>query len=71
MTARQVEQVVQRWSKTPMSADITSMARIVQSVHGRREIPPDPGFQLDMAAELKRTYGAAGLIELYGRFSTG
>lgn len=54
-----------------MSADITSMARIVQSVHGRREIPQDPGFQLDMAAELKRTYGAAGLIELYGRFSTG
>lgn len=54
-----------------MSADITSIARIVQAVHGRREIPEDPGFQRELCAELKRSYGAAGLIELYGRFSAG
>ncbi|MBP1862297.1 acyltransferase [Rhizobium herbae] len=54
-----------------MSADITSIARIVQAVHGRREIPEDPDFQRELCAELKRSYGAAGLIELYGRFSSG
>jgi acetyltransferase-like isoleucine patch superfamily enzyme len=54
-----------------MSADVTSVARIVQAVHGRREIPQDPGFQRELSTELKRSYGAAGLIELYGRFSAG
>ncbi len=54
-----------------MSADIASVARIVQAVHGRREIPKDPDFQRELAAELKRSYGAAGLVELYGRFSAG
>lgn len=54
-----------------MSADITSVARIVQAVHGRREIHKDPDFQRELAAELKRSYGAAGLVELYGRFSAG
>ena len=54
-----------------MSADVTSVARIVQAVHGRREIPQDPGFLRELSTELKRSYGDAGLIELYGRFSTG
>ena len=54
-----------------MSADVTSVARIVQAVHGRRETPQDPGFQRELSTELKRSYGAAGLIELYGRFSAG
>lgn len=54
-----------------MSADVTSISRIVKAVHGRREIPQDPGFQHDLSAELKRLYGTAGLVELYGRFSAG
>lgn len=54
-----------------MSADVTSVARIVQAVHGRRDIPQDPGFQRELSTELKRSYGAAGLIELYARFSAG
>jgi acetyltransferase-like isoleucine patch superfamily enzyme len=54
-----------------MSADVTSVIRIVQSVHGRREIPQDPDFQRELSAELKRSYGAGGLVELYGRFSAG
>ncbi|WP_426240759.1 acyltransferase [Pararhizobium sp. DWP1-1-3] len=54
-----------------MSADVTSVARIVQSVHGRREIPKDPGFEQELSTELKRSYGPAGLVELYGRFSAG
>jgi acetyltransferase-like isoleucine patch superfamily enzyme len=54
-----------------MSADVTSISRIVKAVHGRRETPLDPGFQHDLSAELKRSYGTAGLVELYGRFSAG
>ena len=54
-----------------MSADVTSVARIVQAVHGRNEIQQDPGFQRELSAELKRSYGAAGLVDLYGRFSAG
>lgn len=54
-----------------MSADVTSVARIVQAVHGRNEIQQDPGFQRELSAELKRSYGAAGLVDLHGRFSAG
>lgn len=54
-----------------MSVEKISMTRIVQAVHGRREVPEDPGFQRELAVELKRSYGLAGLLELYGRFSSG
>jgi acetyltransferase-like isoleucine patch superfamily enzyme len=53
-----------------MSADV-GIARIVQAVHGRREQPLDPEYQRGLAGELRRTYGTAGLLELYGRFATG
>jgi acetyltransferase-like isoleucine patch superfamily enzyme len=54
-----------------MSVEKISMARIVQAVHGRREVQEDPGFLSELAVELKRSYGSAGLLELYGRFSFG
>jgi acetyltransferase-like isoleucine patch superfamily enzyme len=54
-----------------MSLEKISMTRIVQAVHGRCEIPENPGFQTELAVELKRSYGSAGLLELYGRFSAG
>ncbi|MFT2214431.1 acyltransferase [Rhizobium giardinii] len=54
-----------------MSVEKISMARIVQAVHGRREGPEDARFIGELAAELKRAYGSAGLLELYGRFSSG
>lgn len=54
-----------------MSVDVVSTARIVKAVHGRREQPADPAYQRELADELRRTYGAAGLLDLYGRFASG
>jgi acetyltransferase-like isoleucine patch superfamily enzyme len=54
-----------------MSVDVVSAARIVKAVHGRREAPADPGYQRELADELAKTYGKAGLLELYGRFANG
>ncbi len=46
-------------------------ARIVPSVHGRREAPADPDHQRALVEELKQAYTPAGLVELYGRFAMG
>ncbi len=54
-----------------MSVEKISMTRIVQAVHGRRDVPEDASFLGELAVELKRAYGSAGLLELYGRFSSG
>lgn len=45
--------------------------RIVPAVHGRREVRPDPPFEVGLAESLKASYGSAGLVELYARFATG
>ncbi|MFU0507206.1 acyltransferase [Pseudaminobacter sp. NGMCC 1.201702] len=54
-----------------MSVDFKRPARIVEAVHGRRRNTPDPEFEGGLMEALKTSYSAAGLIELYGRFSTG
>jgi acetyltransferase-like isoleucine patch superfamily enzyme len=53
-----------------MSAERRS-SRIVQAVHGRREVRPDPDFEIGLAESLKRTYQASTLVELYARFAIG
>jgi acetyltransferase-like isoleucine patch superfamily enzyme len=53
-----------------MSAD-GRPGRIVAAVHGLREPMPDPDFEIGLSASLKSSYGAAGLVELYGRFANG
>lgn len=45
--------------------------RIVRAVHGLREAAVDPAFETGLSEALKSAYGAAGLTELYGRFSAG
>jgi acetyltransferase-like isoleucine patch superfamily enzyme len=45
--------------------------RVVAAVHGRREVTPDPEFEVGLAGHLKATYELAGLVELYGRFVSG
>jgi acetyltransferase-like isoleucine patch superfamily enzyme len=45
--------------------------RVVRSVHGRREVQPDPQFEIDLSASLRTAYGPGGLVELYGRFASG
>ncbi|MFN0147400.1 MAG: acyltransferase [Dehalococcoidia bacterium] len=42
--------------------------RVVPATHGLREVVPDPPHEYGLAASLKAQYGAAGLMELYGRF---
>lgn len=54
-----------------MSAESNRTARMVEAVHGRQQPAPDPDFEIGLADALKDSYGAAGLLELYGRFSTG
>lgn len=54
-----------------MSLEARQTPRIVKAVHGLRGRPADPAYQRDLCEDLRRTYGPAGLIELYGRFSSG
>ncbi|MGO4441346.1 acyltransferase [Rhizobium sp. RAF56] len=54
-----------------MSIERIGNGRIVQAMHGRQARAVDPAYQLELAEELKRSYGTSGLIELYGRFATG
>lgn len=54
-----------------MSVDVTSVARLVKAMHGRQGLPSDPDYQVALANELNQSYGPAGLIELYARFTTG
>jgi galactoside O-acetyltransferase len=43
----------------------------VRSVHGIRQVNPDPDFEIGLAATLREQYGRQGLIELYARFAQG
>ncbi|SEH70570.1 Hexapeptide repeat of succinyl-transferase [Rhizobium tibeticum] len=54
-----------------MSADPVTGVRLVLAVHGRQQPALDPDYVVQLAEELTRTYGTAGLIELYARFATG
>jgi acetyltransferase-like isoleucine patch superfamily enzyme len=48
-----------------------NQSRIVPAVHGRRAVPPDPQFEVDLAKKLKEAYAPAALVEQYGRFVNG
>src|ERR1700750_766710 len=54
-----------------MSIDPKRAARIVAAVHGRRQSVADPEFERGLAEAIMASYGAAGLVELYGRGSSG
>jgi acetyltransferase-like isoleucine patch superfamily enzyme len=45
--------------------------RTVPAVHGSRQAPPDPEFELGLSAFLRETYGHEGLLDMYGRFIQG
>lgn len=42
--------------------------RLARAVHGWRPQQPDPQFEIDLAASLRATYDANGLLEIYRRF---
>ena len=48
-----------------------SQERIVQAVHGRRPVVPDPPFERELADGLRSRYEPRSLLELYGRFAHG
>ena len=54
-----------------MRAKDKPAARVLKAVHGRREVPPDPAYEVELSEHLKITYGREGLIELYARFAVG
>ncbi len=55
----------------PVSRRTDSMARMLKSFHGLQELKPDPGFELELSAELRRRYPADRLDELLQSFSAG
>ena len=50
---------------------MSDSARIVSAVHGRREVEPDPAYEVSLAAGLRERYAPPALLELYGRFAEG
>ncbi len=54
-----------------MSERIEPKSRIVTAVHGRKQIKPDPDFEVGLADYLRATYHREALIELYARFAHG
>ena len=54
-----------------MSDRSEGAARIVKAVHGRKEILPDPEFEVGLSLFLKNQYRPENLLELYNRFSIG
>ena len=45
--------------------------RVVEAVHGRRPVVPDPPFERELADSMRSKYEPRALLELYGRFTYG
>jgi acetyltransferase-like isoleucine patch superfamily enzyme len=45
--------------------------RVVPAIHGRREVTPDPPFELGLSDELRAHHTPAQLLEQYARFALG
>jgi acetyltransferase-like isoleucine patch superfamily enzyme len=54
-----------------MSISLENNFRTVCAVHGKREIDPDPLFELDLSRHLTASYSRAALLEHYSRFANG
>lgn len=52
-----------------MPARVEAGSRIVPAVHGRRDIEPDPDFEIELSETLRERYGREALEEMYGRFA--
>lgn len=48
-----------------------SQTRVVKAVHGRKEVAPDPDFEIGLAEHLRDKLGREELLALYGRFVAG
>lgn len=56
---------------TPVAPVEAGSTRVVPAVHGRREVSPDPQFEVELAEHLRRTTSREGLLDLAARFGTG
>ncbi len=54
-----------------MSIDLESNFRTVPAVHGKRQLGPDPLFELDLSRYLGGAYSPGALLEQYSRFANG
>jgi len=45
--------------------------QVVKAFHSRKEVEPDPDFEVKLSQSLKEIYSADALVELYGRFMRG
>jgi acetyltransferase-like isoleucine patch superfamily enzyme len=52
-----------------MSVNVNQASRVVAPVHGRREVVPDPSFEVGLSQSLAAHYPAAALLEHYARFA--
>jgi len=48
-----------------------SEVKIQPATHGKRPITPDPSFEVEMAAHLRKSHSPAQLVEMLDRFSAG
>lgn len=54
-----------------MCTSLESDCRTTNSVHGAREVRPDPPFELGLSEHLARCYSPSALIDSYARFAQG
>jgi len=59
------------YGRASMAKGAERPGRIVPAVHGRREVTPDPPFELELADYLRSQHTPADLMELYTRFASG
>jgi len=52
-------------------ADSETGVRMVAAVHGQRQTPADPEFELGMSDALRKQYSREALVELYSRYLAG
>jgi acetyltransferase-like isoleucine patch superfamily enzyme len=51
--------------------DTAEDLRTVPAVHGKRNIEPDPPFEVELSKCLQRNYSPAALLDQYARFANG
>jgi acetyltransferase-like isoleucine patch superfamily enzyme len=58
-------------TRDTLAGDTNAGSRITGAVHGRREVPPDPRHEVELAESLRVSHGRDRLIDLYARFANG
>ncbi len=54
-----------------MSKKPENNLRTVTAIHGKRQVEPDPSFEVDLSRHLGKAYSGAALVEHYSRFAMG